>query len=147
MTSPDETAEDIQRDEERARAAAQLHYANAAEFLADRLIHLVPLPPPESGLVWCPSWYRHAQAISRIDSIWRAWEHLRFDAAVGMSNWWTHYADPNMRALMDPVSGPFARCVNGHQTPVPLPLEQVPDGLFDDARLTWPTPIDPLALE
>jgi len=149
MTSAqdDESAEDIRRDEESVGRPAELFYPNVGEFVTDRLVHLVPLPPPESGQVWCSSWFRHAQALSRLDSIWRAWENLRFDPALGMSNWWTHYADPNMRALMDARTGPFARCVNGHQSNEPLPVDPAPDGLFTDQRNQAPLADDPLALD
>ena len=27
--------------------------------------------------VWCPQWWRHAEAVARLDALWRAWEHLR----------------------------------------------------------------------
>jgi hypothetical protein len=153
MTSPwlgeeqDESAEDIRRDEEDAGRPAELWYPHVAAFVTDRLVYLVNLPTPESGLVWCPSWFRHAGALSRLDSIWRAWEHLRQDPALGMANWWTHYADPHMRALMDPVTGPFARCANGHQPNVTLPVEQEPEGLFVDQRNKGPIADDPLALD
>ncbi|RSM73304.1 hypothetical protein DL991_31650 [Amycolatopsis sp. WAC 01375] len=36
-----------------------------------------------------------------------------------MSNWWLHHVDPHVRALMDPVTGPFAQCVDGHQPDEP----------------------------
>lgn len=153
MTSPrpdeerDESAEDIRRDEESVARPAELWYPNVAEFVADRLAHLIPCPTPDSGQVWCSSWFRHAQALSRLDALWRAWENLRFDPALGISNWWTHYVDPHMRALMDPVTGPFARCADGHQNNEPLPLDPVPEGLFKDQRHTWPLSNDPLALD
>lgn len=92
MTSPlpdgerDESLEAIRRDEESATRPAELFYPNVAEFVADRFIYFVPRPTPESGRVWCPSWYAHAQALSRLDSLWRAWETLRWDGALGMSN-------------------------------------------------------------
>ncbi|MFE2757515.1 DUF4913 domain-containing protein [Actinosynnema sp. NPDC059335] len=156
MTTPprgveerDESAEDIRQDEERVGRPAELFYPHVAEFVTDRLIYLIPRPTPESRLVWCPSWFRHAQALSRLDSVWRAWESLRFDPALGMANWWTHYADPHLRALMDPVTGPFARCVDGHRSDEPLPVDLPPEGLFTDQRNTWnlPFPDDPLALD
>jgi hypothetical protein len=42
--------------------------------------------------------------------------------------------DPNIRALLDPDVGPFAHCVDGHQTAEPLPVFTPPDGLFFDQR-------------
>ncbi|MDV9168560.1 DUF4913 domain-containing protein [Streptomyces sp. W16] len=139
MTSPrdevqDESLEDIRRDEEEAARTGELFYGNVQEFVADRLAYLLTPPTPDSGRVWCPEWYRHAQALSRLDSLWRAWEMLRFDPALGMSNWWLHHADPHWRALTDPVTGPFGHCVGGHHTPEPLQLYQPPDGLFFDQR-------------
>lgn len=143
----DEPVEDIRRDEEAAAREADLHYGNVSEFVADRFIYLVPPPAPGSGLVWCPEWFRHAQALSRLDAIWRAWESLRFDNALGMSNWWTYHVDPHMRALMDPVTGPFWRCANGHQDPGALPIEKFPEGLLDDQRNTWMLSGQPFALD
>jgi hypothetical protein len=150
MTSPldegqDESPEDIRRDEEEAARPAELFYGNVAEFVTDRLAYLLPSPTPGSGRVWCPQWYRHAQALSRLDSMWRAWEMLRFDPALGMSNWWLHHADPHWRALTDPVTGPFAYCVDGHHSPDPLPLAEPPEGLFHDQRQSQSG--DPFALD
>ncbi|RSN19903.1 hypothetical protein DL990_40770 [Amycolatopsis sp. WAC 01416] len=54
-----------------------------------------------------------------------------------MSNWWLHHVDPHVRALMDPVTGPFAQCVDGHQPDEPLPLDDPPDGFFYDHRSKW----------
>ncbi|MFI9386064.1 DUF4913 domain-containing protein [Kutzneria sp. NPDC052558] len=150
MTSGEqESTEDIRRDEERAEAAAGLHYGNVAEFVTDRLIYFIPRPVPGSGRVWCAEWYRHAQALSRLDSIWRAWEHLRLDPALGMSNWWIHYADPNIRALMDPVVGPFALCADGHHPDSiqPLPVFEPPEGLFFDQRDSAKPSVDPFSLD
>ena len=67
------------------------------------------------------------------------------DDVATESNWWTHHVDPHMRALTDPLTGPFARCVDGHRANVPLPIEAPPEGLFTDQR---PTSVrDPFALD
>jgi uncharacterized protein DUF4913 len=141
MTSPlhdeerGESAEDIQRDEEAVERSGDLFYPNVGEFVSDRFIYLVSLPTPESGRLWCPEWYRHAEALSRLDSLWRAWETLRWDGQLGMSNWWIHHVDPHMRALTDPFTGPFARCVGGsHGRIEPLPIVDPPEGLFTEQR-------------
>jgi Domain of unknown function (DUF4913) len=143
----DESAEDIRRDEESVARQAELYYGNVNEFVTDRFVHLYPLPGPASTLVWCPEWFAHAPALSRLDSIWRAWERLRFDPVLGMSNWWLHHVDPHMRVLLDPVDGPFARCGNGHVSNEPLPVAEPPAGLFTDQRSTWLQTGDPFALD
>jgi hypothetical protein len=142
----DESAEDIRQDEESAGFSTELYHPNVYDFFTDRLAYLVPLPPAESGLAWCAEWFRHAQALSRLDAVWRAWEHLRLEPALGIANWWTHYVDPHMRALMDPVAGPFARCRNGHENSEPLPSAPAPEGLFSDQRQILPLADDPLEL-
>ncbi|WP_329578874.1 hypothetical protein [Streptomyces sp. NBC_01361] len=47
--------------------------------------------------------------------------------------------------LPDPVTRPFARCAQGHQMDEPLPIDPVPDGVFD--HLTWPPAKDPFAFD
>ncbi|MFE5666112.1 DUF4913 domain-containing protein [Streptomyces niveus] len=151
MTSPlhdeerGESAEDIRQDEESAERAAGLFYGNVNEFVTDRFIYFVQRPNAASGQVWCPEWYRHAQALSRLDSVWRAWEALRWDAGMGLSSWWLNHADPHLRALLDPVTGPFANCADGHQDPRPLPVMDPPEGLFSDQR--EPGGRDPFSLD
>ncbi|MFB7708390.1 DUF4913 domain-containing protein [Streptomyces sp. NPDC056105] len=65
--------------------------------------------------------------------------------SLGMSNWWLHHVDPHLSALLDPVTGPFAGCADGHRTSEPLPIEQVPDGIF--APHTAPSAKDPFSLD
>lgn len=36
-----------------------------------------------------------------MEAIWRAWEHLRLEPALGVSTWSLNHADPHMRVLMD----------------------------------------------
>ncbi|MEE1802124.1 MULTISPECIES: DUF4913 domain-containing protein [unclassified Streptomyces] len=149
MTAPreerqDESLDAIRRDEESVARSAELFYGNVHEFVTERFAYFFPRPAPGSGQVWCPQWFAHVPALSRLDAVWRAWEMLRFDGALGMSNWWLHHADPHMRVLMDPVTGPFAHCVDGHRSGEPLPLDTPPEGLFKDQR---ETPRDPFAFD
>jgi hypothetical protein len=91
-----------------------------------------------AGLYWCPRWWAHPEAISRLYALWRAWESLRVaDPQTGMSIWWRDHLDPHLRALTD-AYGPFGRCGPGkHTEPKPLPVEpappevlaQLPDGV------------------
>lgn len=87
-----------------------------------------------SDTVWCPQWWKHTEAIVRLDALWRAWEHLRQDGATGMSVWLLDHADPHMKVLLDP-RGPFKYCSvrNGHKDMLgPLPLAAPPDGMFSN---------------
>jgi hypothetical protein len=51
---------------------------------------------------WCLEWYFHPEAVSRVEALWRAWEHLRLDGATGISVWFKDHADHHMSVLLDP---------------------------------------------
>lgn len=81
---------------------------------------------------WCAQWWRHPEAVSRLDAMWRAWEHLRLDPALGMSVWWREHADTHMAALTHP-DGTFKGCRPGdastpavHSLQEPLAHQQRP---------------------
>jgi hypothetical protein len=80
---------------------------------------------------WCPEWWQHAEALSRLDALWRAWEALRLDPGTGMSVWWRDHADHHLAALLD-ADGPFKACGDGHvdDSPEMLPHTPPPPDLF-----------------
>jgi hypothetical protein len=116
--------------------AAELVYDSAIEFFAELLAPSYVRDVNEGAeLAWCPEWYKHPEALIRMEAIWRAWEHLRLEPALGISSWWLNHADPHMRVLMD-KEGPFKKCAyDGHkkQTPEKSALPHVaPElGIFD----------------
>ena len=79
------------------------------------------------GLYWCPRWWSHPEAISRLYALWRAWETLRVtDPATGMSVWWRDHLDPHLAALTSEF-GPFSRCrPDKHTDPTSLPADPAP---------------------
>ena len=87
---------------------------------------------------WCPEWWRHAEAVVRLEAIWRSWEKHRRDPDDGVSTWLLYHADPHMRVLMD-SEGPFKYCDGGEghyykETQLEgLPHTPAPTGLFDDS--------------
>ncbi|MFE0462647.1 DUF4913 domain-containing protein [Kitasatospora sp. NPDC058965] len=107
MTEP---APEVQPDEE------PFYFADLDEFVVDHLSQLIRRRLDGQRRTWCPAWWRHPEALSRLDAIWRSWEHLRLDSALGMSTWWLYHADPHLAALMDADDGPFAACdpIDGH---------------------------------
>lgn len=93
-----------------------------APVLERRLAHGASM-----GLHWCPRWWAHPEAITRLYALWRAWETLRIsDPATGMSVWWRDHLDPHLGALTSEY-GPFSRCrPDKHVDPTPLPVEPAP---------------------
>jgi hypothetical protein len=109
-----------------------LFYPSLDRFVAEQL---APMYRRHLGdgrhRTWCPRWWCHAEAIARLDALWRAWEHLRREPALGMSVWFRDHADPHLGVLMD-ADGPFRGCKpDGHVGRLePLPVEDPPAGLF-----------------
>jgi hypothetical protein len=114
----------------------ELVYSSAVEFFAELLAQSYVREVNEGAtFAWCPEWYKHPEALIRMEAIWRAWEHLRLEPALGVSTWWLNHADPHMRILMD-KEGPFKKCAyDGHKTPTPgraaLPHVLPEAGIFD----------------
>lgn len=108
-----------------------LFYATLEDFVREQLAPMYRRALDAPTRTWCPQWWKHAEAISRFEALWRAWEHLRLDPATGMSVWFRDHADHHMAVLLD-SEGPFKRCSpsKGHKALEELPLEPAPDGLF-----------------
>jgi hypothetical protein len=81
---------------------------------------------------WCGQWWRHAEAIWRLELLWRLWEAYRL-AATGMSAW-SAELDRHLRELLGP-DGPFRQCRIAqddrparHTDPPTATAEPAPDG-------------------
>jgi hypothetical protein len=111
----------------------ELYYPDVVTFVTEQLVPMYRRPLGGPSVTWCPEWWRHAEAIARLEALWRAWEHLRLDPATGMSVWFRDHADHHMTVLLS-SDGPFKGCKpkEGHDERLdPFPLEPPPAGLFD----------------
>ncbi|MEU7764595.1 DUF4913 domain-containing protein [Nocardia sp. NPDC049190] len=110
-------------------------YASVVEFVENYLSVVYRRQVTDlSDTVWCPEWWQHAEAVARLDALWRAWEHYRLDPSTGLSVWFLDHADQHMSKLFDP-KGPFKYCSvrNGHKDMLsPLPLKSPQHGMFGD---------------
>lgn len=105
-------------------------YATSEEFLVEQLLPMYIRIIDSRNGTWCRKWYLHAEALSRVDALWRAWEHFRLDGKTGMSVWWRDHADPHMAVLLN-AKGPFHECdLETHKDPEPLPCDAAPPGWF-----------------
>ena len=82
-----------------------------------------------------PDWWRHPEAVLRLDAMWRSWEQARLDPATGMATWLRDTADYHMGILMS-AQGPFGNAQDTCDPGEPLPYTAAPVGLFD----TKPSP-------
>ena len=86
------------------------------------------------GLTWCGQWWRHREAVLRLQATWRAWEAAIAEGGVAVSAWWVQILDPNLRALLDGEHGPMYRCAGSAHTEAPgLDTAPVPAHWFG-----WP---------
>lgn len=63
-----------------------------------------------AGTKWCAYWWCHAEAMSRLEACWEAFEVMRLEPAPALSTWWRDHLDVHMRALTAP-EGTFAACL------------------------------------
>lgn len=77
---------------------------------------------------WCGQWWQHGEAISRLTSLWHAWEVLRLQPGTGIASWYRDHLDHQLPILMG-ARGPFYQCSeSAHRDPreadaVPAPEE------------------------
>jgi hypothetical protein len=111
-------------DEDQAPAP---YCASLNEFVETILLPLYRRSLEGHERAWCPEWFKHAEAVLRLDALWRAWEHLRPEPALGMSVWMRDHLDHHMPVLLD-SDGPFKRCSSdrGHRPLEPLPSAPPP---------------------
>jgi hypothetical protein len=106
-------------------------YTSLLEFVTEGFAPVycrVPTPT----LRWCARWWDHAEAIYRLESLWRSWELYRLEPRLGMASWLRDYLDPQLRELTSPT-GPFASCTDErHAGSRPLRTEQPPLEYLDD---------------
>lgn len=112
----------------------ELVYGSAEEFLLEQLLPTYVRDVDGRSFKWCIEWYFHPEAVSRVEALWRAWEHLRLDGATGISVWFKDHADHHMAVLMDP-RGPFYKCdMQKHRDPEHLEPNKAPAGWFPNVR-------------
>lgn len=76
---------------------------------------------------WCAAWTEHAEAVTRLEALWRSWETLRLDPATGMATWLTSHLDPQLAVLLS-RSGTFGQCSpDRHSAGEPLSLPECMD--------------------
>ncbi len=65
-----------------------LYYGSVDEFVRQFICPTFRRNVGQEGLAdhrWSARWWQSAEAITRLEAIWRAWEHLRMDPATGTS--------------------------------------------------------------
>jgi hypothetical protein len=118
-----------------------LYYLTVGEWVQEWLFPVYRRSVRGHERTWCPQWWKHAEAVARLEALWRAWEHLRQDPATGLSVWFRDHADHHMTVLLD-ADGPFKGCDGQHSDrPVDdLPHDPPPEGMFEPEDLSSGAP-------
>ena len=92
---------------------------------------------------WCAQWWQHGEAISRLTSLWHAWEVLRLQPGTGIGTWYREHLDHQLPILMG-ARGPFYQCSeNAHREPHEAAAAPAPGewwDLTDDHDTAVPLP-------
>ena len=80
---------------------------------------------------WCAQWWEHGEAISRLTSLWHAWEVLRLQPGTGIGVWYRDYLDHQLPILMG-ARGPFYQCSEtAHREPREAATTPAPSDWWD----------------
>lgn len=135
LDAPAEVETDV--DDGQPDDTPQPYYGSVDEFVRDYLRHVYRRRIDGRNRCWAGRWWEHPEAVIRLEALWRSWEHLRLDAATGMSVWWRDHVDHHMAVLIDP-DGPFSQATDGDENTCkhgqPLPYVAPPAGMFPDVR-------------
>ncbi|MBD3689765.1 DUF4913 domain-containing protein [Nanchangia anserum] len=85
-------------------------------------------PADSANFVWCEQWWKHPEAVRRLEALWRVFEINYATRARHKDLDWLRTFDYHMNVLTDPAAGTFRRCRKGH----------VEETYFQP--LTWPPP-------
>lgn len=135
MSSLGEWDDDVTPEPEQD-ATPTLYFKNVDEFVREFICPTFRRHVGEEGradLRWRARWWDSAEAIIRLEALWRSWEQLRLDPATGTSVWLRDHADPHLSVLMSPM-GPWKTSKDTATVDEPLPYEAPPDGLFRNER-------------
>lgn len=110
-----------------------LYYPTVDVFVRDFLVRIYERALPKGRMTWCPQWWKHDEAVYRLQALWLAWEHMRVhDGPLAAAQWLVSYADPIMAVLLD-NDGPFKGCSveGGHRDLRPHPDGELPCEVAD----------------
>jgi hypothetical protein len=96
----------------------------------------VYIRPVGGDLRWCRRWFEHAEAVIRLELLWRSWEAYRLRPLGAVD--WHDILDRQLPVLLSD-RGPFAACTpDRHEPTRPLRVEPAPAGWWDEPEPARP---------
>ncbi len=92
---------------------------------------------------WCARWWQHGEAISRLTSLWHAWEVLRHQPGTGIATWYLDHLDHQLPILLG-ARGPFCQCSeSAHRETREATTVPAPDDWWDLGGRDDPASVGP----
>ncbi|SOD72924.1 uncharacterized protein DUF4913 [Jatrophihabitans sp. GAS493] len=112
-------------------------YRNVEDWFVNLLAPTIERRLDAAGtgtLTWCPNWWEHAEAIARLEALWRAWEVCRDTDGESPARWFWQHCDPMLSVLMDAKVGPMSDCKptehRKYTNALHLPITAAPRGYW-----------------
>lgn len=107
-----------------AALTVRLHYGSLEQFVVEYLLRNWRRRCEDGQRVrWCSMWWKHAEAITRLENLWEAFEAMRHEKPPSMSTLWRDHIDYHMQVLTD-QNGPFEKCSQHHHEVLPMWISQ-----------------------
>ncbi|MEH1124726.1 DUF4913 domain-containing protein [Micromonospora sp. CPCC 206061] len=111
----------------------ELRYPTLEQWVVEHFVR-VYARPVGGQIRWCARWWEHAEAITRLEALWRSWETLRIEP-LGLDAWLRERLDHHLPHLLGP-SGPFASCnPERHAGGKDLATVPAPEGWWDPPEM------------
>lgn len=108
--------------------------AHVGEFVQEYLLVIINRHINGRDRFWCSQWWKHVEAVERLNTLWISWEQVRLDPTQ-LGAWWRDMADYHLSVLMS-STGPMRHCKNGFHEQEryereSFPILPYPEGLGD----------------
>lgn len=112
-------------------------YSNLGQFVKEQIGNVITREIDGKEFCWCSQWWKHAEALQRLEGLWHSWEHARATGA-SMLDWWRDF-DYHFGELTS-SQGVFKYCrdsehssrINQKTLPVDYPSDKFFEQLLGD---------------
>ena len=111
-TGSNDDVSPIESQEKEAPDVPTLVYHDSIEWFEQYWCYVYRRETSTRSPLWCEEWWKHPEALTRIELMWRSWEAARqSDSMTGVAAWMVNIADPMMAQLLSP-EGTFKGCID-----------------------------------